>query len=64
MKYRDEPEIIGICAGSVDEESVGTQRLQKIVKGKTKHIFVDEKAGWYALGEDGLDRYERFSDGK
>ncbi len=63
MKYKAEPDSVGICAGTVDETSMGPKRLEEVVNGKVKHIFVGEKAGWYTLGEDGLRRYEKFTDG-
>ena len=69
MKYKAEPETIGMCAGGVDERSVragdegssgtGWEELRK----RAKHIFVGEKAGWYTLGVDGLELYEKFTDG-
>ncbi len=63
MKYMAEPESIGIAAGTVDEDSVGEEGLEEVVQGKSKHIFVGEKAGWYTLREDGLKRCEKFPDG-
>lgn len=61
MKYKANPQSIGICAGTVDENSMGPKGLGA-VQGKANHIFVGEKAGWYEIGEDGLRRYERFTD--
>ena len=63
MKYMAEPESIGIAAGTVHEDSVGEGDLEEMMQRKSKHIFVGKKAGWYTLGEDGLKRYEKFSDG-
>lgn len=58
MKYKSEPELIWITAGSIDEGSL---------KGKlpfpSQHIFLKEKAPWYQLPNDGIARYQGFSGG-
>ena len=45
---------MGIVAGSIDEKSVKGELIKP-----TEHIFLEEKAGWYDLPEDGLGRFER-----
>lgn len=50
---------MGIVAGSIDEKSVKGELIKP-----TEHIFLEEKAGWYDLPEDGLGRFERFSNAK
>ena len=62
MKYKAEPKNIWLCAGGVDEESMRDGKALEEVKAKANHIFVGEKAGWYTLGADGLDMYEKLSD--
>ena len=54
MQYYMTPDSIGVAAGTVDEASL----QGRIVK--PNHIFVAEKAGWYILPEDGLDRHDMF----
>ena len=57
MKYACEPEKMSIAAGTIDEESV-----ERGLGQATAHIFLSQKAGWYTVGEDGLKRWDRFSD--
>ncbi len=60
MTYDCEPEFISITSGTIDEASVRGH----LPKPK-RHIFVggEKKAGWYELPEDGLPKYEKFSNG-
>ncbi|KAL5346139.1 hypothetical protein ACLOAV_009172 [Pseudogymnoascus australis] len=51
------PGWMSIVAGSIDEGSVKGELTKP-----TEHIFLKEKAGWFDLPEDGLGRFERFSD--
>ncbi|OBT63907.1 hypothetical protein VE03_05966 [Pseudogymnoascus sp. 23342-1-I1] len=51
-----EPGEVCIVAGSIDEGSVKGELMKP-----TEHIFLEEKAGWFDLPEDGLERFERFS---
>jgi hypothetical protein len=57
MQYKCQPDIIGITAGSIDEESVNAA-LPKV----SEHIFVEkgEKAGWYEIPDDKIPRFSRF----
>lgn len=50
------PEFASIVVGSIDEKSVKGE-----LKKPTEHIFLEEKAGWYDLPEDGLGRFQRFN---
>lgn len=52
------PERMAITVGSIDEGSVKGKLMKP-----TGHIFLEEKAGWFDLPEDGLERFDRFSDG-
>jgi hypothetical protein len=54
MYYDHQPDCIGLAAGTIDEKSVKGQ-LPKT----DHHIFLDEKAGWYDLPDDGLGRFAR-----
>lgn len=56
MAYHCQPERISVAAGTIDETSVHGN-LPK----PSMHIFLKEKAGWFQLPEDGLDRWEEFS---
>lgn len=47
---------MGIVAGSIDEKSVNGELIKP-----TAHMFLEEKARWYDLPEDGLGRFERFN---
>ena len=57
MQYKCQPDLIGITAGSIDEESVNAT-LPKV----SEHIFVEkrEKAGWYEIPDDKIPRFSRF----
>lgn len=52
------PKEMSIVVGSIDEGSVKGELMKP-----TEHIFLEEKAGWFDLPEDGLGRFERFSEG-
>lgn len=59
MQYLSEPEMIGIPAGTIDEGSLGEgvgERLRPEC-----HIFLKEKASWFVVPEDGLERWEGFT---
>ncbi|KAI4284264.1 MAG: hypothetical protein L6R38_001541 [Xanthoria sp. 2 TBL-2021] len=58
MKYGFDETNIGIAAGAMDEGS-----LKGEVMKVTGHIFVEQKPSWYEIPEDGVKRWERFSDG-
>lgn len=57
MHSATSPREMCIVAGSIDEGSV---------KGKLpkpeRHIFIEEKAGWFDLPADGLQRFDRFDE--
>lgn len=55
--YKCEPDRVSIAAGSFHEPS-----LKGVTLKAKKHIFLHEKAPWVVLGDDGLDRYQGFSD--
>lgn len=52
MKYDHQPGAIGLAAATIDEMSVKGE-LPKV----DHHIFLDEKAGWYDLPDDNLERF-------
>ncbi|OAF54953.1 hypothetical protein VC83_08544 [Pseudogymnoascus destructans] len=53
------PKDISTVTGSIDERSVKGELMKP-----TEHIFFEGKAGWFDLPEDGLGRFERFSEGE
>jgi hypothetical protein len=58
--YYPSKEMISIATGTIDETSV-----KGILPKVSEHIFIGkwERKGWYELPEDGLDRFERFTEG-
>lgn len=61
MKYFCD-ENIGVAAGTIEEGSFAKRRGDGVEK-VTEHIFMGEKAGWYEVPEDGVKRWEGFSEG-
>ncbi|MCJ1467204.1 hypothetical protein MMC07_005827 [Pseudocyphellaria aurata] len=57
MTYKCQPDMMGIAAGTIDEDSVEGELTKA-----TAHIFLEQKASWYTLGDDGLQRWDRFGD--
>jgi hypothetical protein len=55
MIYDHQKESIAIPAGTIDEASV-----QGELPKTDHHIFLEEKAGWYDLPDDGTGRYAKF----
>jgi hypothetical protein len=55
MSLNDEPEIIYVSMGSIEEESVMGE-LPKV----ESHIWLKEKAGWVVVPEDGARRCEEY----
>ena len=56
IQYDPQPGIVSIPPGSIDDSSVkGT--LPK----PSMHVFLKEKASWFDLPEDGLERWDGFS---
>ena len=60
MIYHCQPDSIGIAVGTIDE---GSLPEGKEVGKPIAHIFLKEKAAWELMGEDGIERVERFSGG-
>ena len=58
MTYYALPDTIAVAAGTIDEESVQGELVKP-----GNHIFLGEKAKWYVLPEDGLDRYDEWPPG-
>ena len=58
MEYYATPDTISIAAGTIDEGSVVGD-----LPGPTNHIFVADKAPWFKIPNDGLERYDGFPDG-
>lgn len=54
MQYKFQPHKISITVGSIDEESV-----KGVLVKPSEHVFLGEKAGWFQVPEDGLQRFER-----
>ena len=58
MAYRAFPDLLGIAAGTIDwPEDGGGGDGWGIVRPSC-HIFLREKAGWFEVPVDGLERYE------
>jgi hypothetical protein len=55
MWYKLDPDSIAVTMGSIDEDTVKGE-----LPSANKHIFLKEKAMWYVLPDDGLERYETF----
>ncbi|TVY29707.1 hypothetical protein LHYA1_G000943 [Lachnellula hyalina] len=58
MQYKWEPELIHLTAGTINEQSV-KGNMPKI----EQHIFVQQKAGWHDLLDDGVPKQETFGSG-
>lgn len=61
MRYRVDDARIDVVAGTMDEDDEVRAAVAG-VRGRA-HIFTSQKAPWYEIGEDGLERFERFSPG-
>jgi hypothetical protein len=61
MRYKHDPEVIGLTLGSVDESSIVSENVKNALRVKA-HIFASQKAWWFDL-KDGLPAHERFSGG-
>jgi hypothetical protein len=57
MHYDCDAGVMLVTAGSIEEESV-TGKLPK----PGCHIFLAEKAGWFEVPDDKLERFKGFSD--
>ena len=57
MKYPCRPDATSVNMGSIDDDSL----TMKMVKAK-EHIFLQEKASWWELSEDGLARHQAFNE--
>jgi hypothetical protein len=53
MKYHHRPEGLAIAAGTID-------RSAQLLRRPESHIFLQEKAPWFELLDDGLDRFDEF----
>lgn len=58
MKSHLELDSIDIAAGTIDDDSVEGDLVPV-----SAHIFVSQKASWFAIGQDGLKRWDRFTGG-
>lgn len=54
MKYCHQPDQLGIAAGTIDKSTTPLPRPKK-------HIFLQEKAAWFELPDDGIERFDQFS---
>lgn len=52
MAYDSMPGLVGVPAGTIDLGS------EEGVPRPDCHIFLGEKAGWFEVPEDGLERFE------
>jgi len=60
MRYKLEYDTIGLTLGSVDEESMGNEKVKEAFKLQ-QHIFVSQKAWWYDVEKDDLPCEDRFT---
>ncbi|KNG52591.1 protein-l-isoaspartate(d-aspartate) o-methyltransferase [Stemphylium lycopersici] len=58
MTYPSDPDGIGLCMATVDLESLKTDSTPKVVE----HIFLQERAPWVVLAEDGTERWGTSAD--
>lgn len=66
MAYTAFPDVVGIAAGTLDnldtktvvEQSNGNNGGKGEIPGPGLHIFLKEKADWFEVPQDGLDRFE------
>jgi hypothetical protein len=54
MQYYMKPERLSIAAGTLERNTAPLPQ-------PAEHIFLTEKASWFKLPEDGLDRFEEFN---
>ena len=55
MRYFATQDTVSVAAGTIDEDNLTGQLI-----GPSQHIFVEEKAFWLTLPNDGLPRYKGF----
>ena len=75
MAYTAFPDVVGIAAGTLDNansehvngqgngnegEINGAEKGKGEIPGPGLHIFLKEKADWFEVPQDGLDRFEQF----
>jgi hypothetical protein len=53
MQYYFQPQRLSIAAGTIDRSTTPLPRPRE-------HIFLTDKASWFKLPDDGLDRFEEF----
>lgn len=53
MAYASGSEEISLCMATVDLDSLKTDRTPKVAQ----HMFLQEKAPWVALADDGSERW-------
>lgn len=60
MQYAADPSVLWMAVGSIDDVSIeGGKGWKAWDDVQRRHIFVDEKAEWYALPDDGATRSEK-----
>lgn len=59
MVYNDAPDVVGIAAGTIDSGGASGDASERgEVPGPRVHIFLREKAEWFVVPEDGLEKLE------
>lgn len=66
MAYTSFPDVVGIAAGTLDNldsdpvngQSNGNKASKGEIPGPGLHIFLKEKADWFEVPQDGLDRFK------
>ena len=61
MRYKHQPEVVGLTLGTVDEESIRNAEVKEALK-PVAHIFVSQAPWWDREFKDGLRTQERFSE--
>lgn len=62
MRYKHEPENVGVALGSIDEDSISNSSVRDMLQ-LDQHIFTSQKAFWVGIEKDGVPKFERFTGG-
>ena len=59
MRYRHQPDLLGLTLGTVDEETIKDERVKEAL-APAAHIFICQKVWWYDASKDGIPTHDRF----
>lgn len=62
MRYKHEPDNIGVTLGTIDEDSIGSPKVKELLQ-PTQHIFMSQSVSWLHIDNDGVPKYARFTSG-